>query len=188
MTRKPAKYLILASVIALTACGSVKRELGVDRNSPDEFMVVKRAPLSLPPDYNLRPPSDSAETRTSIAAPATAKTAEEVVLGKQEKNASQGSSEKALLEKLSAASASPDIRRQIEEDNGYISFKNRSVSDKLIFWADEAPSADKEVEEPLVDPAAEAARLKKNKDEGHPVTTGDVPVIEKKKSTLDKIF
>ena len=30
--------------------------LGLDKQAPDEFSVVARAPLELPPDYSLRPP------------------------------------------------------------------------------------------------------------------------------------
>ena len=48
--------LIAAMVLALSACEGVKKQLGFTKQSPDEFKVVSRAPLSLPPDYNLRPP------------------------------------------------------------------------------------------------------------------------------------
>ena len=42
----------------LAACtGTVQENLGIAKRSPDEFQVVRRAPLVLPPDYNLRPPS-----------------------------------------------------------------------------------------------------------------------------------
>ncbi|MEL0015072.1 MAG: DUF3035 domain-containing protein, partial [Rhodospirillales bacterium] len=44
-------------LVAMTAgCGSVKDELGLEKKAPDEFTVVRNAPLSLPPNYNLRPP------------------------------------------------------------------------------------------------------------------------------------
>ena len=43
-------------VAALSACGSVTKErLGLTKSAPDEFMVAPRAPLSLPPEYNLLP-------------------------------------------------------------------------------------------------------------------------------------
>ncbi len=54
---------LLTAILALSGCSDVKQELGVGRNSPDEFMVVKRAPLTLPPDYTLRPPSDPSEAQ-----------------------------------------------------------------------------------------------------------------------------
>ena len=49
------KKLLLPSicsvVLLLGACSGVKEELGLTRNSPDEFTVVKRAPLTLPPEW-----------------------------------------------------------------------------------------------------------------------------------------
>ena len=53
-----ALALLLASQLVLAACagGSVQRALGLSKRSPDEFAVVSRAPLIVPPDYELRPP------------------------------------------------------------------------------------------------------------------------------------
>ena len=175
---------VLAAVLALPACSSVKQELGVGRNSPDEFMVVQRAPLTLPPDYTLRPPSDPSDARPGAEAAAQAKT---TLLGKTETPAVQGDGDKTLLTKLGTASANPDIRKQIDEENGYIALKNRPVTEKLIFWDDAGTSTDN-VPASEVDPQAEAARIKLNKAAGKPLNEGTVPVIEKKESTLGKIF
>ncbi|MCP4354402.1 MAG: DUF3035 domain-containing protein, partial [Proteobacteria bacterium] len=49
MTLKQSNLTFLATatlVIALSACTSMKKELGIARNSPDEFTVIKRAPLT----------------------------------------------------------------------------------------------------------------------------------------------
>ena len=45
-------------MLALAGCGqgTVQEALGMGKRSPDEFAVVSRAPLILPPDYGLRPP------------------------------------------------------------------------------------------------------------------------------------
>ncbi|TAL37176.1 MAG: DUF3035 domain-containing protein, partial [Alphaproteobacteria bacterium] len=58
MKRKSILFAAIALSLSLSACSDVKKELGMGRNSPDEFMVVKRAPLTLPPDYDLRPPAE----------------------------------------------------------------------------------------------------------------------------------
>ena len=175
---------LIVLALSLSACTSVKKEMGIGRNSPDEFLVIKRAPLTVPPDYALRPPGIPSEAQPAAD---TAKTAKETVMGKSETPAVKGDPENKLLDKMGAAAANPDIRKQIDEDNGYIALKNRTVADKLIFWDDEQLSSDN-TPASVVDPKAEAARLKKNKEEGKPVTEGAVPVIEKKKGTLDKIF
>jgi len=51
------RFLIVAALAVGTgACSSLKDNLGLEKKAPDEFAVVRNAPLSLPPDYNLRPP------------------------------------------------------------------------------------------------------------------------------------
>lgn len=178
------KALILASLVALTACSSVKKELGVGRQSPDEFTVVKRAPLTLPPDYNLRPPSDGSAVQESEAV----QQAKTIVLGTPAATVEAGNAETAIMQKMGTDKRNPSIRDQINKDNGYIALQNRSVKDKLLFWKDQngAPADDGETS--TVDAKAETVRLEKNKQEGKPVTEGDVPVVIEKKSTIDKLF
>lgn len=175
---------ILVAVLMLAACSDVKEELGVGRNSPDEFTVIKRAPLTLPPDYTLRPPGAAGEEQAAMATSTQAKT---TLFGKDTKPAAAGAGDKTLLGKLGVDAVKPGIREQIDEDNGYIALKNRPVAEKLIFWNENGPSAE-DVPTSVVDPEKEVERLKKNKAEGKAVNDGAVPVIQKKQSTLDKIF
>ena len=53
------KIILLSVIITLVACGSLKEAGKVMRNektnSTDEFLVKKRKPLILPPDYNELP-------------------------------------------------------------------------------------------------------------------------------------
>lgn len=175
--------LLLVSVLAVSGCQSVKKELGVGRNSPDEFTVVKRAPLTMPPEYDLRPPTDGALPSGTNASDA----AKESLMGATAPaSVGKGSAESALLSKMGTGAADPDIRSTLARENGNLAIESQTVKDKLIGWGDK-PSEDK-IPTPVVDPKKEAARLKKNKAEGKPVTDGDVPVIEPKKGTIDKIF
>jgi len=54
--------LVMVGVLALAGCarGSVQDALGMGKRAPDEFAVVKRAPLIVPPEYDLRPPDPGA--------------------------------------------------------------------------------------------------------------------------------
>ncbi|MBE6445289.1 MAG: DUF3035 domain-containing protein [Alphaproteobacteria bacterium] len=43
-------------LLVLSACGTLNKEkLGMVNKAPDETMVSTRKPLSLPPEYDLRP-------------------------------------------------------------------------------------------------------------------------------------
>ena len=49
--------IVFGIATSLSACGGENSALGYSKNAPDEFNVVRQAPLILPPDFNLRPPS-----------------------------------------------------------------------------------------------------------------------------------
>lgn len=44
------------TAVVLSGCGGIKEDLGLAKKAPDEFAVVKRPPLDMPPDFALRPP------------------------------------------------------------------------------------------------------------------------------------
>lgn len=181
--KKSLSLLALAALLALPACTGVKKELGIGRNSPDEFMVVKRAPLTLPPDYELRPPMTGSVPPASEAS-AQAKAA---LMGGDAAPASAGTAEAQLLAKAGADRADPQIRAVISQENGYLALENKTLVDRLIFWSDKE-TTDAAVPASTVDAKAEAERLKKNQAEGKPANEGEVPVIEKKQGTIDRIF
>jgi hypothetical protein len=63
----------------LAGCGEdTRKALGMGKNPPDEFQVVGRAPLSMPPDYKLRPPVPGAARPQEVSPNANAKA---IVLG-----------------------------------------------------------------------------------------------------------
>ena len=54
-----ATVLLLAG--SLTAgCTDFKKTIGLEPTLPDEFAVESRAPLTIPPDFDLRPPTPGA--------------------------------------------------------------------------------------------------------------------------------
>jgi hypothetical protein len=50
----------LSLAVALPGCTDLRRAIGMDRVGPDEFAIESRAPLTMPPDYQLRPPTPGA--------------------------------------------------------------------------------------------------------------------------------
>ncbi len=163
----------LSTFLLLAACsgGEVRRSIGLDQEAPDEFMVLSRPPLSVPPDFNLRPPGEGEEQDgTDIIGEAR----EAVFKSPQSGAMTNDSATRELLKNAGADKADSAIRQTlIKEHNARITPPTRepsffeSVKKKLT------PQ-----DEPLVDASAEKERLKKNKDEGKPVTEGETPVIK----------
>jgi len=59
--RVPSRLVLAALLLpALSACDTLRRDAGLVKQPPDEFAVVTKAPLIIPPDFNLRPPAPGA--------------------------------------------------------------------------------------------------------------------------------
>ena len=52
----------------LSGCSDMRMALGMDRVGPDEFAVESRAPLTIPPDFDLRPPQPGAVRPQEVTA------------------------------------------------------------------------------------------------------------------------
>ena len=62
--------------VSVTGCSSnVKQLLGIEHASPDEFAVESRAPLTIPPDFDLRPPAPGSGRPQEVSSASKAKTA-----------------------------------------------------------------------------------------------------------------
>lgn len=179
--------IVALGVLALSSCGSIKKDLGIARNSPDEFTVVKQAPLSVPPEYNLVPPVDREDMVEKLQSRSPSEQARRAVLGQTNTSEDKSESDEVFMGKLKTDDAQADIRKLIEEDNGYLYIQNQSMIEKLTS-DDEETIVYEKFEGSTVDAEKEAKRIKENKESGKAINEGDVPVIKKKTSTLDKIF
>src|SRR5579871_6519212 len=60
--RTTLRIVALAGVaVSLIGCEAVREAAGVVKEPPDEFAVVTKSPLVVPPDFNLRPPKPGAQ-------------------------------------------------------------------------------------------------------------------------------
>src|ERR1700759_3338402 len=60
----------IGAVLLLAGCGGndLSRTFGLTRDAPDEFTVTTRAPLSMPPDFSIRPPQPGAARPQELSA------------------------------------------------------------------------------------------------------------------------
>jgi hypothetical protein len=196
--------LTLSVALALLApaaggCSSTKEMLGLTKRSPDEFQVVSRAPLSMPPDYSLRPPTPGAPRPQEGTARDQAQAA---VTGYSQRSTSTlspdqipsigegqapettfSAGESAFLQSASLTGIDPNIRKLVDQETAADEDSSTTFLDSLIFWHSPEPYGT------VVDPAAEQKRLQENQALGQPTDTGETPIIErKKKGLLEGLF
>ncbi|MGH1397911.1 MAG: DUF3035 domain-containing protein [Alphaproteobacteria bacterium] len=163
---------VLMACIGLTACGGAKEQLGLNKQVPDEFKVITRAPLQMPPDYSLRPPAPGTPRPQEQS---TIDAASEAVFGEAAQGSSGVSSgENALLQAAGGNAVSPDIRAKIDAEALEYSDSNKPVVDRLL----NLTKGQKEVAAEIVDAKAERERIENNEAAGKPVTAGETPSIE----------
>lgn len=92
---------VMMSVATLSGCGMTKEKLGFAKQAPDEFMVMSRAPLSLPPEFDLRPVDGIAQPQA--VAPAN-------------NLAGMSAGEQKLMSKVDVENGNEDIKAKIDQE------------------------------------------------------------------------
>ena len=121
--------LLLVSAIALEGCGQMRKLAGVDRNAPDEFRVVSKPPLVMPPDYNLRP-RNVGESKPQQLAPAT-QVVGALFPGRTTLPPSSSAGEDALVDAVGASVISPNVRTVVGDSETIVVEKGMLLRDVL---------------------------------------------------------
>jgi hypothetical protein len=139
MTTKPITLLaILAAASAAGGCASFSRAIGATKVAPDEFRVVTQAPLTLPPDYNLRPPRPGEPRPQELEPDMEARAA----LFGDEVGQAASAGERALVSNAGATAADANIRDTIDfESQGVVRRNEGFVNRLLSFGGSGAPRA-----------------------------------------------
>ena len=96
---------LILLILLLSSCQSLEKGLGLRKDIPDEFLVEKRNPLIMPPNFDLLPP-DSVNQNNQKDEKDNLKEIFNKNLGKDKKDAEinkgteSGSLEKSILEKI----------------------------------------------------------------------------------------
>jgi Protein of unknown function (DUF3035) len=159
--------LLAGAAASLGACDSIRDASGGGKDSPDEFAVVTKAPLVIPPDFNLRPPAPGTAPANQIEPTQAAQAAlfnadPTTVAASLPSSMSEG--ERYLLANAGVQNADPAIRQQIASDANGMRGSDDSFTNTMLF-GDSSATGTKPV-----DADAEARRL----DAAH--TSGTAPV------------
>ncbi|UKJ74276.1 DUF3035 domain-containing protein [Azospirillum brasilense] len=186
--RGPLLGLALVA-LALTGCTDVRRSIGLDRTSPDEFTVVSRAPLTMPPSLARLPEPRPGAARPQDATSA-AVAAASVFGGSSRATAAGGrtaagtAGESALIAQAGAKSGiEPGIRNKVDQETTQLVVADKSWIDSLLFWQTQEQPYE------VVDPKKENQRLREAQATGKALNDGTVPTIERKRrAPLEGLF
>jgi hypothetical protein len=183
------------AALVLASCSNVQDSLGLTRKPPDEFTVITKAPLIIPPNFTLRPPrpgeralgqvSPRELARRAVIASAqrgtqSAKARDILVGGANTGTGSKG--ELHMLSKARAVKINPKIREVLRKENLELA-ENRTFLEMLLFWRTPEDKSE------LVDAKEEVKRLRANAALGKKVNDGKVPMIKREdRGLLSKIF
>lgn len=179
---------VLALPLAAGGCDSTRDALGLTKKSPDEFAVVTKAPLVLPPEFGLRPPQPGAPRPQDVQARDRAQAAlgGEGTLtqaGRSPTSSSRSAGETALLQQARATNVDPDIRRKVNDEFTQLAERDQSFVDRLVFWQQPAQPG------LAVDPVRETQRLRENAATGKAPSEGNVPTIKRReRGPLEGLF
>jgi hypothetical protein len=158
---------ILGVAVAIAALGAGGCASG--SNAPDEFRVLRKAPLTVPPDYQLRPPAPGEARPQELAPDAQARVA---VFGTDiARGASEG--EKAFIAKAGGDAVDRAVRNQVDYDSAQIIRKNRGFADAILSFG-------RNRNDPVVDASAEAERLRSEEESTKELTGGGEVLIRQK--------
>ncbi len=192
MSKKPliVLYALLIGTMLLSGCTSQKTNVfAQEKASPDEFAVYSRAPLSLPPDFGLRPP------RPGVTRPQTVMPRNEAkkALLKSSNPSTTPKSNKirekilvdetpgitALLNNAGVSNANPNIRALVNSETDALSNgEEGAIIDNILFWR----KGDAGLKGAIIDPAVENRRMRRKNAEG--IAVDETPDVTKRQDEI----
>jgi len=169
VARVSLRMVALAGVaVSLIGCDSFREAAGVVKEPPDEFAVVTKSPLVVPPDFRLRPPKPGAQPTNQTSPTDSAQAAlfgEDPSTAAAQLPGNYSAEERVVLASSGGANADPAIRKQLASDLKSMEATDDSFTDRLLFGS---PDPDKGA--PL-NADAEAQRLQAAKADGQQVAS-----------------
>lgn len=179
---------IILAPIFLIGCESISKVMG-GKSSPDEFSVYSRAPLSIPPEFEIRPPSPGAARPQEGTPRESVKGFLSTKNFKPENNprnapSSLSTGEKSLLSQSGGNATDPDIRAIVNRESIVPVSGSKTIANKVLFWKNPKKQLN------IVDPQKENVRIRKKQKSGKKITSKGVPEIKKDldRSLLDILF
>jgi hypothetical protein len=166
MTKRVVRAAALSAVaLSLIGCESLREAAGITKQPPDEFAVLTKSPLVIPPDFNLKPPKPGAAPTNQVSPTQSAQSAlfgDDAAAAAAAIPGNFSPEERIVLANTGGAAADPSIRKQIAADEKQMEATDDSFTDELLF-----SSPDPYKGAPL-NADAEAQRIEAAKAQGQP--------------------
>ena len=105
--------IFILNISLISGCGSELSDvLGTNKLPPDEFTILTKPPLIVPPEYNLRPPAEG-EIRPNVQQPN--RQLQSILFG-QNQTDDFSSSEISLMTGSDVAEAIPNIKEDLDSE------------------------------------------------------------------------
>lgn len=175
------------AVLLLGGCDNARRALGQIKDPPDEFAVFSRAPLSLPPDYTMRPPKPGTQRPQEVNPRDRARQALSGASSGQPARAGgatvTSAGEEAILKRAGASNPDSNIRQLVNRETSFFADEDKTFADRLLFWGVKTEYGT------IVDARKEARRINEKQALGDSLAKGQVPTIKRKtRALLEGIF
>lgn len=110
------KLASLGVVALLAACGGSTPLVG-SKSLPDEMAVVAGPPLTLPPNFDLRPPQEQQQSRAEALRAQDSSVRAKTILVGETSAADTGDVDPWIAEQANVKKADPNIREKLDAEN-----------------------------------------------------------------------
>lgn len=62
--KKSFLFFVFVIFLFVISCSNLKKDLGLEKDPPNEFLVEKKSSLVLPPDYDILPPDSQSKKKS----------------------------------------------------------------------------------------------------------------------------
>ena len=122
--------LVLLTPIFLIGCGSeLAKVLGTDKLPPDEFTILTKPNLIIPPEYNLRPPAEG-EVRPTPQQPS--RELQAILFNNSNNSENFSQSEINLMTGADVAESIPNIKEVLDSEMRDVEEVNANLETQII--------------------------------------------------------
>ena len=130
MIKKLIIVMVLSLPIFLSGCGSeLAKVLGTDKMPPDEFTILTKPNLIIPPEYNLRPPAEG-EVRPTPQQPS--RELQALLFNNTNSAGDFSQSEINLMTGADVAESIPNIKEVMDSEMRYVEEVNENLKAQII--------------------------------------------------------